>query len=96
MDTSYRDRLYAQLVEKIEEMGYPKDFGEQIGQALESEKALMRMVGYLYSVHPKTAEEIADEMLAILSDRDRWVQKKQAEYYNSKYNELLRNGLEEE
>ena len=94
MDTGYRDRLYSELVEKIEEMGYPKSFGEQIGQALGSEKALMRMIGYLYSVRPKTAEKIADEMLAIMSDRDRWVQKKQAEYYNSKYNELLRNGLE--
>ncbi|MBP3206439.1 MAG: hypothetical protein IJ794_12855 [Lachnospiraceae bacterium] len=94
MDRDYRDRLYLELVEKIVEMGYPKSFGEQIGKALGSEKALMRMIGYLYSVRPKTAEEIADEMLAIVSDRDRWVQKKQAEYYNSKYNELLRDGLE--
>lgn len=94
MDKDYRDRLYSELVQKIEEMGYPKQFGEQIGQTLGSEKALMRMIGYLYSVCPKTAEEIADEMLAIVSDRDRWVQKKQAEYYNSKYNELLRDGLE--
>ena len=36
----------------------------------------------------------ADEMLAIMSDRERWIQKKEAEYYNSRYNDLLNNGLE--
>ena len=39
------------------------------------------------------AEEIADEMLAIMEDRNRWIQKKEAEYYNAKYNEMLYNGL---
>ena len=33
-------------------------------------------------------------MLAIMSDRERWIQKKEAEYYNSRYNDLLNNGLE--
>ena len=37
-----------------------------------------------------------DEMLAIMSDRDSWVRKKKAEYYNSKYNELLLHGLEDD
>ena len=94
MDSDYRDRLKSELIQTIEKMGYPKSFGEEIAKALGSEKLLMRMLGYLYHVKPKTAEEIADEMLAILSDRDRWIQKKQAEYYNSKYNELLMYGLD--
>ena len=46
-------------------MGYPKSFGEQIGKTLGSEKALMRMIGYLYSVRPKTAEEIADLVVPV-------------------------------
>ena len=46
--------------------------------------------------HPKSADEIADEMLAIMEDRERWIQKKTAEYYNSKYNELLYYGIGEE
>ena len=42
------------------------------------------------------AEEIADEMLAIMSDRDRWIQKKQAEEANARYNELIYYGLGED
>ena len=44
----------------------------------------------------KSADESADEMLAIMEDRERWIQKKTAEYYNSKYNELLYYGIEKE
>lgn len=45
---------------------------------------------------PRNAEEIADEMLAISSEINAWRKKKEAEYYNSKYNELLQDGLPEE
>ena len=36
-------------------------------------------------------EEVADEMLAILSDRDRIMQKHQTEYAQAKINEMYRN-----
>ena len=42
---------------------------------------------------PLSAEEIVDEALAISEERDRWAQKKAAEYYNSKYTELLNGDL---
>ena len=29
----------------------------------------------------------------LMEDRNRWIQKKEAEYYNAKYNEMLYNGL---
>ena len=35
----------------------------------------------------------ADAMLAIMKDRERWVKKKSAQYYNSRYNEILYYGL---
>ena len=54
---------------------------------------MSRMIRYLRNANPRSAEEIADEMLAIMEDRNRWVQKKEAEYYNAKYNEMLYNGL---
>ena len=41
-------------------------------------------------------EEIADEMVAIEEERQRWIQKKTAEYANQKYNELLAKGIDEE
>lgn len=59
----------------------------------EMEKTMGRMINYLNQVKPKSPEEIVDEMLAIMEDRDRWVRKKSAEYYNRKYNELLYYGL---
>ena len=54
------------------------------------------MIGYLKSAKPSSPEEIADEMLAIMEERERWIQKKEAEYYNQKYNELLYYDFEEE
>ena len=57
---------------------------------------MTRMLGYLRNAKPKKAEEIADEMLAIMAEREQWVRKKTAEFYNSKYNELLNKGLEDE
>lgn len=78
-----------ELVDSIEKMGYPKVFGELIADSLGSEKAMTRMTAYLFSAHPQSAEEIADEMLAIQSDNKRWRDKKLSEYYNGRYNEYL-------
>ena len=60
---------------------------------LGSEKTMRRMTAYLHNAKPRSAEEIADEMLAIMSDRERWTKKKEAEEANAKYNELLYFGL---
>ena len=57
---------------------------------------MSRMIGYLHHAKPRSAEEIADEMLAIMSDRERWIKKKEAEQANAKYNELLYYGLSSE
>lgn len=91
-----RTRVYRELLQTIVRMGYPQEFGEVIAQNLRTEKTMSRMIGYLRHAKPKSAEEIADEMLAIMKDRERWVQKKTSEYYNTKYNELLWYGLGEE
>ena len=41
-------------------------------------------------------EEIADEMLAILSDRNRIMQKKNLENVNASWNEFLMNGFDDD
>lgn len=89
-----REKIGRELVETVVRMGYPKEFGIAIANNLRTEKTMSRMIGYLRNAKPRSAEEIADEMLAIMEDRNRWVQKKEAEYYNSKYNELLYFGLD--
>lgn len=87
------NEAYEELLRAITGKGYPKEFGKVIARNLRSEKMMRRMISYLYSAQPRSAEEIADEMLAIMSDRERWSQKKEAEYCNSRYNDLINNGL---
>ena len=46
------------------------------------------MLGYLRNVRNISEEEIVDEMLAIISDRDRIRQKKEMEFYQGKINQI--------
>lgn len=81
------------LIKTLIDMGYPEEFGVTLASQLRTDKAIGRMISYLFSAKPRSAEEIADEMLAICDNRDRWVQKKESEYYNSKYNDILNHEL---
>ena len=85
---------YRELIETIVRLGYPEEFGKAVASNLGSEKTMHRMSAYLRSAKPRSAEEIADERLAIMSDRERWIAKKEAEEANARYNEILNNGLE--
>ena len=82
------------LISILSKRGYPAEFGSMIADTLKSEKAINRIIAYILEFNPKRPEDIADEMLAIQSDIEKWEQKKTAEYYNGKYNELLNDGLE--
>jgi hypothetical protein len=86
---------YRDLIETIVRMGYPEELGKAVAKNLGSEKTMRRMTAYLHSAKPRSAEEIVDEMLAIMSDRERWIRKKEAEKANARYNELLYYGLGE-
>lgn len=90
------EQIYNKLVQMIVRMGYPEEFGTAVANNLRTPKTMNRMIGYLTQAKPRSAEEIADEMLAIMDDREQWMKKKSAEFYNSKYNELLYYGLGEE
>ena len=84
---------WRELVGTIKAMGYPEEFGQAIAKNLGSEKTMRRMTAYLYSARPRSAEEIADEMLAIMEDRERWIRKKEAERANARINQILNEGL---
>ena len=64
-----RVQIYKELVQTIVRMGYPESFGKSIANNLRTEKAMTRMIGYLRHARPRSAEEIVDEMLAIMEDR---------------------------
>ena len=85
-----------ELTDILVRMGFSAELGEAIAANLRTEKPMNRMIGYLLSAQPRTEEDIVDEMLAIMSDRDTWIRKKEAEFYNQKYNEYLNSYREEE
>jgi hypothetical protein len=88
-----KEQIRISLIKTVERLGHPAEFGELIAQSLGTEKQMSRMVSYLVMYKPRTMEEIADEMLAIKDEFERYREKKVAEYYNEKYNRLLNEGL---
>ena len=59
--------------------GYPAEFCDQITKNLNTDWTAGRMMGYLSHYKKLPLEEIVDEMLAILSDRNRIMQKHEME-----------------
>ncbi len=78
-----REAARADLIAAIEELGYPGEFGEVIASQLGGEWSMRRMTSYLRGADPHSPEEIADEMLAILQMRERYVEQKISEHANA-------------
>lgn len=79
-----------ELYEIMLKRGYPKAFCEQVTLNLNTDWTAQRMIRYLSYYKMLPMEEVADEMLAILSDRNRIMQKKDMEAVNERRNEFLR------
>ena len=80
-----------QLYELMVRKGYPENFAALIASEMHTEFTAGRMLGYIARSEKLPLEEVADEMLAILSDRDRITQKHILEHAQSKINEMYRN-----
>lgn len=80
-------QLYDLMVSK----GYPEEFSAMIAGELHTEFTAGRMIGFISRNKRLPLEEVADEMLAILSDRDRIAEKHKLEHAQSKINEMYRN-----
>ena len=89
-----RTELSMQLYDMLLKRGYPEALCELITRNLNTDYTAARMIGYLshYSELPEL--EIVDEMLAILSDRNAIIQKKEIEHTQAKINEMYRFGLD--
>ncbi|MBQ9061174.1 MAG: hypothetical protein IJ128_08520 [Firmicutes bacterium] len=70
--------------------GYPRDFAALIAQEMHTEFTENRMIGYIARSGLLPPEEVADEMLAILSDRDRIRDKHILEHAQQSINEMYR------
>lgn len=90
-----------QLQKALEKKGYLPELCMLIAQNLSTDYTAERMLNYLGSVPNPGQEELVDEMLAILSDRDHFVEKHKMESINTGINEMYRRheqifGLNEE
>lgn len=82
------------LYEIMLRRGYPEPFCDQVTRNLNTDWTAQRMIGYLSYYKTLPMEEVVDEMLAILSDRNRIMQKKELESTNAKWNEYLETRCE--
>ena len=90
MGTERTDELYKVLLTK----GYPKELCAEIAyKNLNTDYTATRMLGYLYRYTEPRIEDVIDEMIAILSDREEFIKKKEMEQARAVINEIYRNGL---
>ena len=90
MAGSRQDELYDALKLK----GYPEDFCREIEyRQMNTDYTATRMLGYLYRISEQRPEDVVDEMLAILSDRNAIIQKKELEHAQTTINKVYREGL---
>lgn len=91
-----RTEVSMQLYKLMLERGYPEEFCDIITKNLNTDFTAQRMIGYLYHYDHPPVEEIADEMISILSDRNQIMEKKELEEVNARWNDFLMNGINED
>ena len=90
MAGSRQDELYDALQLK----GYPEDFCREVAyRQMNTDYTATRMLGYLYRISEPRPEDVVDEILAILSDRNAIIQKKELEHAQTTINKVYREGL---
>ena len=88
--------LSRQLYELMLQRGYEENFCDIVTKNLNTDFTASRMIGYLYHYDHPPVEEIADEMISILSDRNRIMQKNELEETNASWNDFLLHGFNDE
>ncbi|MCD7819190.1 MAG: hypothetical protein LUH07_09090 [Lachnospiraceae bacterium] len=91
-----KSELSQKLYQIMLDRGYQELFCDLVTQNLNTDFTAQRMIFYLSHYNELPEGEIVDEMLAILSDRNRIMQKKQLEHSNAVYNEYLNSRRESE
>lgn len=86
-----------ELYQTLKAKGYPDDFCRELAyRQLNTDYTATRMLGYLYRISKPRIEDVVDEMLAIQSDRNAIIQKKELEQAQAAINRMYREGLEGE
>ncbi len=88
-----RTELSMQLYQMLVERGYHEELCDVITKNLNTDFTAARMIGYLCQYSHLNEGEVVDEMLAILSDRNSLIKKKETEQAQAKINEMYECGL---
>ena len=83
------ERLFEMMLDR----GYSREFSDLISKNLNTDFTATRMIGYLAHYSSLPEGEVVDEMLAILSDRNALIKKKEMEQAQAKINEIYEYGL---
>ena len=88
-----RTEISMQLYNLMMERGYPENLCDLVTRNLNTDYTATRMLGYLYRISDPRPEDVVDEMLAILSDRNAIIQKKELEHAQATINKVYCEGL---
>lgn len=89
-----RTEISMQLYNLMMERGYPENLCNLITRNLNTDYTATRMIGYLSHYSDLPDVEVVDEMLAILSDRNELIKKKESEQAQARISEICRFGLD--
>ena len=83
-----------ELYKALKDKGYPDEICREIAyKHMNTDYTATRMLGYLYRMTNPRLEDVVDEMLAILSDRNTIIQKKELEHAQATLNDVYEKGL---
>ena len=91
-----KERAYQELEDAVVDLGYPEEFAQVLAHELGGEKSMRRMASYIRQAQPTSPEQIADEMLAIVSQRHTWVEQKISEHANASITAFYNRPREDE
>lgn len=89
-----RTEISMQLYNLMMERGYPENLCDLVTRNLNTDYTATRMIGYLSHYSDLPDVEVVDEMLAILSDRNELIKKKEFEQAQARISEIYRFGLD--
>jgi hypothetical protein len=83
-----------EVYQVLKEKDFPEEFCNEVAyKYMNTDFTANRMLGYLYRISEVSLEDLIDEMFAIMSERDRMVEKHKSEHAQARINQIYRDGL---
>ena len=92
MESDEKEIERERLLKAFDFLGFPEEFGPLIARELGGPWSMRRMTSYLYAAQPTKVEQVADELIVILEERARIVDKLTTEEANAGWNAFLNRG----